>query len=417
MARCRECVENDWGNFVFDALLLDKTSVRTAIVGGAAPGWGQHAIDEDAGVIYVATGQASPDWNATFRPGPNIFSASILALDVKTGALKWWFQSVAHDLWDYDCAWNVALTQIQGKKAVVKACKNGIVYALDAATGAPIWNYVAEDLAYTEFVCKSAAGGCFLDPTNKQDMTKPWQEYPSTQPRWQNPPGTGAFESDVAIGRGKVFVVGQNSPSYGRTVPVGPDRISNGNQGLTPPFTPKENATLYAIDLNTGKRVWKAVGSATTGFRGGAIESGGVVYSPGPDGVWRLYDADAGKLLSEKFFGTALSVPNSMGADANGKMKVLINAGSVRGGGTTPGALMAYGLPDKLPEPQIITREVIKEVTKEVVKEVEVPKEVIKEVVKEVQVPQEVIKEVTAIGIGVVLVVVAGVLFTRRKKT
>ena len=111
-----------------------------------------------------------------------------------------------------------------------------------------------------------------------------------------------------------------------------------------------------------------------------------------------------------------------------------------------PGALMVFGLPDKLPQPQTITKEVIKEVIKEVPKEVvkevvrEVPKEVVKEVIKEVpkevikevikEVPKEVIKEVTktvtvetispasyaAIGVGVVLVVVAGVMMSRRKK-
>jgi LPXTG-motif cell wall-anchored protein len=122
-----------------------------------------------------------------------------------------------------------------------------------------------------------------------------------------------------------------------------------------------------------------------------------------------------------------------LGADADGKMKIFMNIGA--GGaigrfGAVPGALLAYGLPDKLPEPRVITKEVVKEVPKEVIKEVikEVPKEVIKEVVKEV--PKEVVRTETktvtvetispvsyaVIGIGVVLVVVAGVLFTRRKK-
>ena len=445
VAKCSECVENDWGNFVFDIKLVDGSTVKSTVVGGAAPGWGQHAIDEDTATIYVATAQVSPDWNATFGPGPNLYSSSIIALDLKTGALKWWFQSSPHDLWDYDCAWNVALTQVQGKKAVVKACKNGFLYALDAATGAPIWNYVAEDEAYTEFVCKSAAGGCGLDPTNRDDMKKLWQNAPSTAPFFQNPPGSGGFESDVTIAKGKVFVVSKNDPGYLRVVPVGPNVITSGNMGLPPPFIQRNNATLYAIDLNTGKRIWKAVASPTTGFRGGAIEGGGVLFVPGPDSTWRFFDAENGKLLSEKFLGTALNVPNSMGADANGKMKVLINSGSERIASQVPGAVMAYGLPDKLPEPQVITKEVIKEVTKEVIKEVpkevikevvkEVPKEVIKEVTKEVikEVPKEVVKEVVkevprtvtvetispvsyaAIGIGIVLVVIAGVLFTRRK--
>jgi hypothetical protein len=100
----------------------------------------------------------------------------------------------------------------------------------------------------------------------------------------------------------------------------------------------------------------------------------------------------------------------------------LFGGRAVPGRTSVPGALMAYGLPDKLPEPQVITKEVIKEVPKEVIKEV--PKEVIKEVIKEV--PKEVTRTVTvetvgpityaSIGIAVIAIVVAGVVFSRRKK-
>ena len=76
---------------------------------------------------------------------------------------------------------------------------------------------------------------------------------------------------------------------------------------------------------------------------------------------------------------------------------------------------MAFGLPDKLPEPQVIIKEVPKEVIKEVVKEVvkEVPKEVTKTVTVETVSPIS----YAAIGVSVVILVIAGVLFTRRKKT
>jgi len=156
------------------------------------------------------------------------------------------------------------------------------------------------------------------------------------------------------------------------------------------------------------------------------MTTGGIVVVYAADGNLKFLDAETGKLLHEKFFGIPVSVMPTIGADKNGKYKIFVHIGGgggfLSGSGTLAGNLVAFGLPDVLPQPQVITKEVIKEVPKEVVKEVikEVPKEVIKEV------PKEVVKEVTvetispisyaAIGIGVVLVVISGVLFSRRKK-
>ena len=99
----------------------------------------------------------------------------------------------------------------------------------------------------------------------------------------------------------------------------------------------------------------------------------------------------------------------------DGKMRVFLHVGG--GGGSyfannlaIDGTLVALGLPDNLPQPQIVTKEVIKEIVKEVIKEV--PKEVVKEVTVETISPIS----YAAIGIGVVLVVISGVLFSRRKK-
>ncbi|HEY4673803.1 MAG TPA: PQQ-binding-like beta-propeller repeat protein, partial [Nitrososphaerales archaeon] len=194
-----------------------------------------------------------------------------------------------------------------------------------------------------------------------------------------------------------------------------------------------------AVDVNTGRRIWNFRLEGVT-YRGGLTVTGGMVLAYTTDGNLRLIDADTGKLVAEKFFGVPVSVQPTVGATKDGKMRIFVHVGGGGGilGGSgalqVDGTLVAFGLPDRLPQPQVITKEVIKEVPKEVVKEVvkevikEVPKEIIKEVPKEVikEVPKEIIKEVTvetispisyaAIGIGVVLVVISGVLFSRRKK-
>ena len=152
--------------------------------------------------------------------------------------------------------------------------------------------------------------------------------------------------------------------------------------------------------------------------------SGGVVYWNGWDGV--LYGAVAatGKILLQKNMGTGLDTQPTMGASTDGKMMLLQSYGgrAIAPRGSVPGAILAFGLPDKLPQPQVITKEVIKEVPKEVIKEV--PKEVIREVVKEV--PKEVTKTVTVetvspityvgIGLGIIGIVVGAVISRRRQK-
>ena len=64
--------------------------------------WTQPAIDLDLGLIYFNTGNPSPDYDGSARPGANLFTNATVALDLETGALRWYYQAVHHDLWDWD---------------------------------------------------------------------------------------------------------------------------------------------------------------------------------------------------------------------------------------------------------------------------------------------------------------------------
>ena len=430
---CRECLENDWGK---------NRWVQ------AGPAWGQHVVDEETGIAYVATAQASPDWNATYRPGPNLFSSSVLAVDAMTGKLIWYHQTTTHDLWDYDCAWSLAMGKIGDKKVVYKGCKNGIMYAFDTKDGSIVWSFNPPAIKRTYYVPfwdgsklnsgpkdNSLIGN--WDPRNIRTMTLPWQNYPDTAPYFQNPPGTGGIESDITLAYGNVYVATYNAPGYLRSIPVeGPPRATtSGNQGLPAPYTPRDNTTIYALDATTGRVKWSYF-IPDVGFRGGLVATGGMVLAPAFNGNLYALDAENGNLLWTKYLGNPLAVAPSMGADASGKIKIFVLFGgtsTVRGAGpAVPGALIALGLPDQIPTKEVV-REVVKEVPKEVIKEVpkevikevikEVPKEVVKEVIKEV--PKEVTKTVTvetigpvtyaAIGVAVVALVISGVVFSRRK--
>ncbi|MFL5296152.1 MAG: pyrroloquinoline quinone-dependent dehydrogenase [Phenylobacterium sp.] len=109
---------------------------------GAGNAWSVLSADAKRHLVLVPTGSASPDYWGGLRPGDNRWANSVVALDVRTGKLKWGFQLVHHDLWDYDTAAAPMLTQfkLNGRSvpAVIAGNKTGMVFALDPATGKPV---------------------------------------------------------------------------------------------------------------------------------------------------------------------------------------------------------------------------------------------------------------------------------------
>jgi quinohemoprotein ethanol dehydrogenase len=109
---------------------------------GGAPVWQTPAVDPELGMLYFSTGNASPDLDGSNRAGNNLFTASIVALDAKTGKYRWHFQQVHHDIWDYDSPSPVVLFDAkidgQDRKALAETSKTGWTYVLDRQTGKPL---------------------------------------------------------------------------------------------------------------------------------------------------------------------------------------------------------------------------------------------------------------------------------------
>jgi quinoprotein glucose dehydrogenase len=110
---------------------------------GGANAWSRLAADPDRDLVFVPTGSAAPDYYGALRLGDNRYANSIVALRGSTGRLVWAFQTVHHDLWDYDNASPPALTTVtrNGSRvdAVVQATKTGMLFVLDRETGRPIF--------------------------------------------------------------------------------------------------------------------------------------------------------------------------------------------------------------------------------------------------------------------------------------
>jgi quinoprotein glucose dehydrogenase len=110
---------------------------------GGANNWGEMAIDEARGILYVPLGSPTFDLYGADRKGANLFGNCIVALDAKTGKRLWHFQTVHHDLWDYDLTTAPKLLTVRhgGTKVdiVAQAAKNGFLYVFNRVTGEPIW--------------------------------------------------------------------------------------------------------------------------------------------------------------------------------------------------------------------------------------------------------------------------------------
>ena len=110
---------------------------------GNANVWSMLAGDNELGHVYLPTGTTTNDFTGADRPGDNLFSETLIAVDVETGQRVWHFQAVHHGLWDYDFPTHPNLVDItvdgQDIKAITQVSKQGFVYAFDRVTGDPIW--------------------------------------------------------------------------------------------------------------------------------------------------------------------------------------------------------------------------------------------------------------------------------------
>jgi quinoprotein glucose dehydrogenase len=141
----------------FDPLLHD------GIEAGHANVWAPMSVDEGRGLVFLPTTSPSPDFWGGKRPGNNEHANSVVALRAETGELVWSFQTVHHDLWDYDLPAQPTLARIDtgegARDVVIQPTKQGFVFVLDRDTGKPVWP--VEERA----VPQGAAEGEKLSPT------------------------------------------------------------------------------------------------------------------------------------------------------------------------------------------------------------------------------------------------------------
>ncbi len=301
--------------------------------GGGGAVWDGFAYDPEANLVYVGTGNAEP-WVQKFRGAQNVdnlYTCSIIAVDLTTGQYKWHFQTTPNDNWDFDSVQQLMLLNLKingrDRKVITQASKNGFFWVLDRVTG--------EYISGAPFVKVTWAKG--LDPKGRPIVNP--EAYYDLEPVSIYPTGGGAHNwSPMSYNpnTGLVYIPSSYMPfTYAATEELKPGTTGY-KRGTTDPKElpvtpigpiPPEGwrAGLQAWDPVNQKLVWQAQGGG--GIGGGTVTTAGnLVFQVQNDGVFKVLTADKGQKLFEVNVGrTGMAPPITY--ESSGKQYVAFQGG------------------------------------------------------------------------------------------
>lgn len=358
--------------------------------------WTQMSVDEVEGIVYLPVSSPTFDLYGGDRPGANLFANCVVAVNGDTGERIWHYQTIHHDIWDYDlpAAPNLVDLQINGKtiKAVAQVGKTGFVYVLNRLTGEPIFPIEERPVPQSDV---------------PGEQTWPTQPFPTRPPafsrqglreeqvqsffderaqlldRFKSYRSDGLFTplslngslivpsfhgganwsgAAVDLNRQVMFLNTKEIVSFAQLIenPGGDFRYrevryrfedSHGYPAVEPPW-----GQLTAIDLNAGEILWQRPlgeyqaltekGFPPTGmenFGGTSVTASGLVFvAATPDGMFRAFDATDGSVLWETELDTAAYAAPAVYRGDDGKQYVIICAGG--GSSFEPPNLTEIGL-------------------------------------------------------------------------
>lgn len=275
--------------------------------GGGGAVWDGIAYDSEANLVYVGTGNAEP-WVQKFRGAQNVdnlYTCSILAVDVTTGRLKWYFQTTPNDNWDFDSVQQLMLLDLtihgRKRKVIVQASKNGFFWVLDRLTGEFLSG--APFVKVTWATGLDAKGRPIVNPAAYYD-TDPIAIFPTGggAHNWSPmsySPITGYVYISVSLmpfpyATTKEWQPGTSGYAYGHT--ANPKLIDS--PAIGPPSAEGMRSALQAWDPVNQKLAWRIEGGG--GIGGGTVATAGnLVFQVINDGRFRAVTADKGKVLYE----------------------------------------------------------------------------------------------------------------------
>jgi alcohol dehydrogenase (cytochrome c) len=346
-------------------------------VGGGSV-WQTPAVDPELGLVYFSTGNPGPDYNGAVRRGDNLYTSSIVALDVATGKYRWHFQQVHHDLWDYDGPSPVVLfdIEIDGKlrHGLAQPSKTGWVYILDRENGKPLVGI--DERAVPQ------------EPRQATAATQPYPKGDSFVPhsidiapegyklvnggRIFTPFWTEARIMKPAISGGANWPASSYDPSTGYLYVCATDRIgvyqaedidaarpapgqlyAAGTFGASP--LPKLGV-FAAMDMHTNTLVWQQHWSDEC-YSGSATTAGGLVFVGKNDGRLLALDSAGGAKLWEFQTGAGMNAPVTVFEHEGREYVAAYSAGNLFAGSARGDSVWLFGLDGTLapaPEPTSI---------------------------------------------------------------
>jgi alcohol dehydrogenase (cytochrome c) len=288
------------------ALAKDSSFYQT--LGGGV--WMTPAVDTKTKTVFFVAGNPSPDLYGAIRPGDNLYTDSLVAVDLNTGAYKWHSQYVAHDVWDLDAVSPPILTQAKdetGKMVdvVIHGGKTGHVYVHDRGTGKLIRFSEAMIPQENMWTLPTKEGARMLPGANGGVEWSPMAINPKLRLAYAanlHQPMTYHVE-EVPYPGGKLWLGGAF-----KTIPA-----------------EEQWGQLAAVNLDTGKVVWKA--KTPQPLIGGVLATAGdVVFNGEGNGWFKAFDARTGKELWKFNVGAGANSP-AVSYMVNGKQYVAVSAG------------------------------------------------------------------------------------------
>ena len=371
--------------------------------------WGFFTIDEKRGIVYAPLGAPTSDFYGADRVGDGLYGNSLVALDARTGEVKWYRQLVHHDIWDYDAAAPPALFEIRRGGTVIPAVaqitKMGLLFVFNRVTGEPVYGMEERAVPQTsvpgevtaktqpfplkppplarntfkveELYDRSPEHARFckeLFETNQMKIGGPYTPLPLKGnallfPSTLGGGNWGGVSIDPSLGL--LFVNVMNIGQWGHMEERGAEYVRTSAYGpyarfwdvktripcQNPPF-----GEMIAVDLATGEIAWKsvlgriealeAIGVRDTGSlnMGGSIATaGGVVFIGATnDSRFRAFDSRTGKLLWEvPIEASGHTMPITyMGRDGRQYVAIMATGGGGYLGGGSSNSLVAFALPD-----------------------------------------------------------------------
>jgi glucose dehydrogenase len=351
-------------------------------VGGIRHGggiWTAPAIDPELGLIYFNSTNTSPTFDGSARKGMNLFTNSIVALDISTGKLKWFYQTLHHDIWDWDLVSGPVLFDVTQGGRTIKGIgapgKTCYLYLLDRATGTPINPIVespvptktdvpGEEPWPTQPIPYTSKGipqqpFCAIYPavTDKQllDRVRPiFHPYMANEFVITSPGNTGGANygpPSFSPRTGLFYVTGKNDAYSIKVKPVGSAMSS-----VPPPGTPPDRATAIAFvgtiaaqgqtsmtpsmsvsayNPATGDRVWQVEIPKTTNS-GNLVTAGDLVFQGLGTEIY-AFDARSGKQVFQSTVTGGIRA-SPLTYQAGGKQHVAIVSGNT---------IFSFALPDR----------------------------------------------------------------------